>query len=263
MKKIVSALLVCFLLIGSMFALVSCGGGIKNGTYKSEDTAIKVKGDEFEFLRPGAEIEAAWKKGTGPEAWLKKGDNDHVQLFDVHGKAWTGKGDRYVKDANNHLRDLTDEEKGWTQVARVKNKLHGQHPGWHLGRQLTYWGPGLVALPLMQEGLGDLAESKLGEIGRTGVDKLFYYASPWSAFFQMPGDAAWTTANLSKPLLKDYFRKQYYNNPKDILSWLYKLFNPEGYKWKVASEVDKQVDEYLKRKTGWEMLTDAWKHVTK
>jgi hypothetical protein len=31
----------------------------------------------------------------------------------------------------------------------------------------------------------------------------------------------------------------------------------------VSSEVDKQVDEYLKHKTGWEMLADTWKHVTK
>ncbi len=233
------------------------------GKLTNEALSKKVKGGEFEFLKPGDEIEAAWKKGTGPEAWLKKGDNDHVQLFNADGKAWTGTGTKFVKGENGGLRPLTAEENGWTQVARVKNKLHGQHPGWHLGRQLTYWSPGFVAPALLQEGLGDLAESKLGETGRTAVDKAFYYSSPITAVTQMPGDAAWTAANLSKPLLKDYFRKQYYNQPKDILSWLYKLFNPEGYKWKVASEVDKQVDEYLKRKTGGEMLVDAWNHVTK
>lgn len=234
------------------------------GKLTNEALSKKVKGGEFEFLNPGEEIKDAWKNGTGPEAWLKRGDKDYVQLVDAGGNPWKGgKATKFVKDKNGLPRQLTDEEKGWTQVARVKNKLHGQRPGWHLGRQLTYWGPGLVALPLMQEGLGELAESKFGDYGRTGVDKFFYYSSPWTAFSQMPGDATWITANLSKPLLKDYFRTHYYNNPKDILSWLYKLFNPEGYKWRVASEVDKQVDEYLKRKTGWEMLTDAWGHVTK
>ena len=236
------------------------------GKLTNESLAKKVKGGEFEFLKPksGDEIEAAWNKGTGPEAWLKKGEKDHVQLFNADGKPWRGgKDTKFVKGENGQLRELTDEEKGWTQVARVKNKLHGQHPGWHLGRQLTYWSPGLVAPVVMQEGLGDFAESKFGETGRTVVDKAFYYGSPLTAFTQMPGDATWITANLSKPLLKDYFRTHYYNNPKDILSWLYKLFNPEGYKWKVASEVDKQLNEYLKHKTGWEMLTDAWGHVTK
>ena len=224
------------------------------GMRTNEELAKKVKGDEFEFLDN-------WKNGQ--EAWLKKGDNDHVQLLNADGTPWTGTGNKHVMGDDGVPRQLNKEEKGWTQVARVKNKLYGQHPGWHLGRQLTYWSPGFVAPVLLQEGLGDLAESKFGETGRTAVDKLFYYGSPITAVTQMPGDAAWTAANLSKPLLKDYFRKQYYNQPKDILSWLYKLFNPEGYKWKVASEVDKQVDEYLKRKTGGEMLVDAWNHVTK
>lgn len=224
------------------------------GMRTNEELSKKVKGGEFDFLDD-------WKEGQ--EAWLKKDDGNHIQLFDADGKAWTGKGTKYVKDKNGQPRELTEAEAKLAQIGRVKNKLRGQHPGWHLGRQLTYWAPGIVAPMVLQEGLGSLAESKFGETGRTVVDKLFYYSSPITAFTQMPGDATWITANLSKPLLKDYFRTHYYNNPKDILSWLYKLFNPEGYKWKVASEVDKQLDEYLKHKTGWEMLTDAWGHVTK
>lgn len=225
------------------------------GMRTNEELAKKVKGGEFEFLD-------TWKGGQ--EAWLKKDDGKHLQLFNADGKAWKGgKDTKYVKDENGALRNLTKDEAKLAQVARVKNTLHGQHPGWHLGRQLTYWAPGFAAPTIAQFKLGDLAESKFGADGRTIVDKAFYYGSPLTAATQIPGDATWITANLSKPLLKDYFRKQYYNNPKDILSWLYKLFNPEGYKWKVASEVDKQLDEYLKRKTGWEMLTDAWGHVTK
>lgn len=50
MKKIVSALLVCFLLVGSMFALVSCGATkIDNGTYESEFMTVIVKGEDFKM----------------------------------------------------------------------------------------------------------------------------------------------------------------------------------------------------------------------
>ena len=225
------------------------------GMRTNEELTKKVKGGEFEFLDD-------WKDGQ--EAWLKRGDNDYVPIFKSDGSPWKGGTDtKFVRGENGIPRMLTDEENGWTQVARVKNKFHGQRPGWHMGRQLTYWAPGIAVPMVMQEGLGSFAESAWGDYGRTGVDKAFYYANPLMAFTQMPGDATWITAQLSKPLLKDYFRTQYYNNPKDILSWLYKLFNPEGYKWKVASEVDRQVDEYLKHKTGGEMLVDAWNHVTK
>lgn len=226
------------------------------GKLTNEELAKKVKGDKFEFLNDWTE---------GQEAWLKKGD-ERVQILDKDRNPWKGGTDtKYIYDKKTgKFRELTEADaKGWTRVGRVKNKLHGQHPGWHLGRQLTYWAPGIVAPMALQEGLGSLAESKFGDIGRTAVDKAFYYGSPLTAVTQMPGDATWITANLSKPLLKDYFRTHYYNNPKDILSWLYKLFNPEGYKWRVASEVDKQLDEYLKHKTGGEMLLDAWGHVTK
>jgi len=51
MKKIVSALLVCFLLVGSMFALVSCGGTkIDDGTYESEYVTVKVDGNEVAII---------------------------------------------------------------------------------------------------------------------------------------------------------------------------------------------------------------------
>ena len=54
MKKIVSALLVCFLLVGSMFALVSCGATkIANGTYEAEEESmvVKIDGDEFTIVQ--------------------------------------------------------------------------------------------------------------------------------------------------------------------------------------------------------------------
>lgn len=225
------------------------------GMHTNEELSKKVKGGEFEFLDD-------WKNGQ--EAWLKKDDGNHLQLFNADGKAWKGgKDTKYVKDENGNLRGLTEAESKLAQIGRVKNKFHGQHPGWHLGRQFTYWAPGIIAPTVAQYKLGDLSASKFGETGRTVVDKLFYYGSPLTAIIQMLGDATWITANLSKPLLKDYFRTHYYNNPKDILSWLYKLFNPEGYKWRVASDVDKQVDVYLKRKTGGGMLADVWNRVTK
>ncbi len=50
MKKIVSTLLVCLLLVGSMLALVSCGG-IDNGTYVAtvagQEMTLKVEGDKM------------------------------------------------------------------------------------------------------------------------------------------------------------------------------------------------------------------------
>ena len=60
MKKIVSALLVCFLLVGSMFALVSCGGDIANGTYVYESEygykqTIEIKGNEFIMVQDGGD----------------------------------------------------------------------------------------------------------------------------------------------------------------------------------------------------------------
>lgn len=93
MKKIVSALLVCFLLVGSMFALVSCGGnGIKNGTYKSEDTTIKVSGDTFTVVEEedGEEIEMIYtyelsedaKKITlTPKEVKYSGDNASIKQY--------------------------------------------------------------------------------------------------------------------------------------------------------------------------------------
>ena len=52
MKKIISAILVCFILVGSMLALVSCGGGdIENGTYVatmgSYEQTVKIDGNKF------------------------------------------------------------------------------------------------------------------------------------------------------------------------------------------------------------------------
>ena len=60
MKKIVSALLVCFLLVGSMLALVSCGGDIANGTYVYEapygyKQTLEIKGDKLIMVQDGGD----------------------------------------------------------------------------------------------------------------------------------------------------------------------------------------------------------------
>lgn len=47
MKRIVSTMLVCVLLLGTMLVLVSCGGGIDNGTYVSNKSVVEISGSEF------------------------------------------------------------------------------------------------------------------------------------------------------------------------------------------------------------------------
>ena len=62
MKKILSAILVCFLLVGSMLALVACNGAkgdIDNGTYVYETEQVKitlkVSGDELTMTQESGE----------------------------------------------------------------------------------------------------------------------------------------------------------------------------------------------------------------
>ena len=48
MKQIISAILVCVLLVGAMLALVSCTGGIDNGTYvSSKGDTIEIDGKKY------------------------------------------------------------------------------------------------------------------------------------------------------------------------------------------------------------------------
>ena len=62
MKKILSAILVCFLLVGSMLALVACNGAkgdIDNGTYVYENEQVKitlkVDGNKLTMVQPQGE----------------------------------------------------------------------------------------------------------------------------------------------------------------------------------------------------------------
>ena len=60
MKKFVSALLICFLLVGSMLALVSCGGDIANGTYVYEapygyKQTLEIKGNKLIMVQDGGD----------------------------------------------------------------------------------------------------------------------------------------------------------------------------------------------------------------
>ncbi len=47
MKRIISTILVCVLLLGTVLTLASCGGGIDNGTYVSDIGVIKISGSEL------------------------------------------------------------------------------------------------------------------------------------------------------------------------------------------------------------------------
>ncbi len=57
MKKILSAILICCLLLGAAFALSSCGakGDIENGTYKGENETITIKGTKMTMTSMGDE----------------------------------------------------------------------------------------------------------------------------------------------------------------------------------------------------------------
>lgn len=56
MKKIVSVALALLLLVGTMLALVSCGGDIANGTYKAGALEIEIKGNKWIFEEEGNKI---------------------------------------------------------------------------------------------------------------------------------------------------------------------------------------------------------------
>ena len=43
MKKTVSSILVCVLLISTMLVLVSCGGAIENGTYVNDAKGVEIE----------------------------------------------------------------------------------------------------------------------------------------------------------------------------------------------------------------------------
>ena len=47
MKRIISTILVCVLLLGTMLVLVSCGGGIDNGEYVSSQGVVEISGKDF------------------------------------------------------------------------------------------------------------------------------------------------------------------------------------------------------------------------
>ncbi|MBO5009752.1 MAG: hypothetical protein J6D20_03510 [Clostridia bacterium] len=47
MKRIISTILICVLLLGAILTLVSCGGGIDNGTYVSGKSVVEISGSEF------------------------------------------------------------------------------------------------------------------------------------------------------------------------------------------------------------------------
>ena len=48
MKKIISTVLVCVLLLSTMLVLVSCGGGIDNGKYiGTNGVTVEISGDKY------------------------------------------------------------------------------------------------------------------------------------------------------------------------------------------------------------------------
>ena len=77
MKKIVSALLVCILLVGTLFTLVSCGGGL-SGTYKGNNIItqfdLKFSGKNVTVIVGDKELKGTYE--------IKENDDKETITFD-------------------------------------------------------------------------------------------------------------------------------------------------------------------------------------
>ena len=113
MKKIVSAFLVCVLLIGSMLALVSCGG--ISGTYHdlAGKTALKFSGSKFTAYLVADEetaVTGTYEIVENDEGEAEKikftvddGDDENVSLFEFLGQGEIAL-DIYEKDGKEYIK---------------------------------------------------------------------------------------------------------------------------------------------------------------
>ena len=99
MKRIVSAVLVCLLLVGSAFALASCGG--ISGTYENAatSTTVEFSGDTVNISWSTEFLGAKVSKDTSAKYEIKENDDgDKVIVF------------TYEEGADQHLTLIGDTE---------------------------------------------------------------------------------------------------------------------------------------------------------
>ena len=87
MKRILSAVLACVLLVGCVFALASCGG-IKNGEYENEASGmvVEVKGSKLSMTTEGLKVNYTYKVKDDKITLTYKGveyvgDNDQLKSY--------------------------------------------------------------------------------------------------------------------------------------------------------------------------------------
>jgi len=88
MKKIISTLLVCVLLLGSVFVLGSCGKKIDKGTYVSSDgSVVEISGKEFVYTVNGIsydytyEIKKDEDDPSRKKIYLTNDDDETVEFY--------------------------------------------------------------------------------------------------------------------------------------------------------------------------------------
>ena len=98
MKRIISALLACFLLVGAIFTLVSCGNTL-SGTYEGTFYDLKFKGDKVSVIVKGEVLL------TGTYEIEEDDDGDKTISFDFVDE---DKADEDEKEALKLLDSLLD-----------------------------------------------------------------------------------------------------------------------------------------------------------
>ena len=98
MKRIISALLACVLLVGAMFTLVSCGNTL-SGTYEGTFYDLKFKGDKVSVIVKGEVLL------TGTYEIEEDDDGDKTISFDFVDE---DKADEDEKEALKLLDSLLD-----------------------------------------------------------------------------------------------------------------------------------------------------------
>ena len=105
MKKIISTLLVCVLLIGSVLVLGSCGKKINKGTYISSDgSVVEISGKNFVYTTGGSTYEYTYvikKDEADPsrqKIYLTNGDDETVDFYYTkHDDGFEFAGQKYTK----------------------------------------------------------------------------------------------------------------------------------------------------------------------
>lgn len=104
MKKIISTLLVCVLLLGSVLVLGSCGKRINKGTYVASDgSVVEISGKDFVYTTGGSSYEYTYeikKDEADPsrqKIYLTSGDETVEYYYTKYDDGFEFAGQKYTK----------------------------------------------------------------------------------------------------------------------------------------------------------------------